>query len=140
VCFYSLYEAAAWTIIGNRIRIVQAARVKAWMAEELEHQSRCAEGRSKPSRSFTPAARGRFSGLPAQGRVPAHASPRSPGGQARSFVPTFADHYRGTRQAQELPGIGDFSAELILLRGAGEPTGALPASPDWHGRLPWPIA
>lgn len=35
VCFYSPYEAAAWAIIGNRIRIVQAARVKARMAEEL---------------------------------------------------------------------------------------------------------
>lgn len=35
VCFYSPYEAAAWAIIGNRIRIVQAAKVKARMAEEL---------------------------------------------------------------------------------------------------------
>lgn len=35
VCFYSQYEAAAWAIIGNRVRIVQAARVKARMAEEL---------------------------------------------------------------------------------------------------------
>ncbi len=35
VLFYSPYEAAAWAIIGNRIRIVQAAKVKARMAREL---------------------------------------------------------------------------------------------------------
>lgn len=35
VCFNSPYEAAAWAIIGHRIRIVQAARVKARMAGEL---------------------------------------------------------------------------------------------------------
>jgi DNA-3-methyladenine glycosylase II len=33
--FWSPYEAAAWTIIGNRIRIRQAARIKARMAEQL---------------------------------------------------------------------------------------------------------
>jgi DNA-3-methyladenine glycosylase II len=35
VLFYSPYEAAAWAIIGNRVRIVQAAKIKARMSEEL---------------------------------------------------------------------------------------------------------
>jgi len=35
VGFWSPYEAAAWTIIGHRIRITQAAAIKARMAEEL---------------------------------------------------------------------------------------------------------
>jgi hypothetical protein len=35
VLFYSPYEAAAWALIGHRIRIVQAAGVKARMAAEL---------------------------------------------------------------------------------------------------------
>lgn len=35
VGFWSPYEAAAWTIIGHRIRITQAAVVKARMAQEL---------------------------------------------------------------------------------------------------------
>ena len=35
VGFWSPYEAAAWTIIGHRIRITQAAAVKARMAKEL---------------------------------------------------------------------------------------------------------
>src|ERR1700745_2675037 len=35
VGFWSPYEAAAWTIIGQRIRITQAAAIKARMAERL---------------------------------------------------------------------------------------------------------
>jgi hypothetical protein len=35
VGFWSPYEAAAWTIIGHRIRITQAAAIKARMAQEL---------------------------------------------------------------------------------------------------------
>lgn len=34
VLFWSPYEAAAWTIIGHRIRITQAARIKQRMAQE----------------------------------------------------------------------------------------------------------
>ena len=33
--FFSPYEAAAWALIGHRTRIVQAARVKERMADEL---------------------------------------------------------------------------------------------------------
>ena len=35
VCFFSPYEAAAWALISHRIRITQAARIKARLAEEL---------------------------------------------------------------------------------------------------------
>jgi 3-methyladenine DNA glycosylase/8-oxoguanine DNA glycosylase len=35
VCFCSPYEAAAWALISHRIRITQAARIKARLAEEL---------------------------------------------------------------------------------------------------------
>jgi DNA-3-methyladenine glycosylase II len=35
VGFFSPYEAAAWALIGHRIRIVQAARIKQRMADEL---------------------------------------------------------------------------------------------------------
>jgi DNA-3-methyladenine glycosylase II len=35
VGFFSPYEAAAWALIGHRIRIVQAARIKERMAAEL---------------------------------------------------------------------------------------------------------
>ena len=35
VTFWSPYEAAAWTVIGQRVRITQAATVKARMAQQL---------------------------------------------------------------------------------------------------------
>src|SRR5271163_5341717 len=35
VLFYTPYEAAAWTIISQRIRMTQAARVKARLADQL---------------------------------------------------------------------------------------------------------
>ncbi|HET6814293.1 MAG TPA: DNA-3-methyladenine glycosylase 2 family protein, partial [Actinomycetota bacterium] len=35
VGFFSPYEAAAWALVGHRIRIVQAARIKQRMADEL---------------------------------------------------------------------------------------------------------
>jgi DNA-3-methyladenine glycosylase II len=38
VCFYSPYEAAAWAIIGHRIRMVQAAAIKARIAQ---HHGQC---------------------------------------------------------------------------------------------------
>src|ERR1700677_1995516 len=34
VCFWSPYEAAAWSVIGQRIRIVQAAAIKARITAE----------------------------------------------------------------------------------------------------------
>src|SRR5580658_9552876 len=35
VCFWTPYEAACWAVIGHRIRIIQAAAVKAKMAQQL---------------------------------------------------------------------------------------------------------
>lgn len=49
VCFYSSYEAAAWAIIGHRIRIVQAAKIKNRVAEEL---GPVVEIAGKPERAF----------------------------------------------------------------------------------------
>jgi DNA-3-methyladenine glycosylase II len=49
VLFYSLYEAAAWALLGHRIRIAQAARAKAKMAKELGPS---VEIRGEPERAF----------------------------------------------------------------------------------------
>ena len=89
VGFWSPYEAAAWTIIGHRIRITQAAAIKARIAERL--------------------------GQPVSfgGRV-VHAFP-SP--QRLRAMP----HEEAMADLRKLPGIGDFSAGLTLLRGAGAP-------------------
>ncbi|HEV2108500.1 MAG TPA: hypothetical protein VGR16_09590 [Thermomicrobiales bacterium] len=38
VLFFSPYEAAAWALMGQRIQIVQAAKIKARMADGLGHE------------------------------------------------------------------------------------------------------
>src|SRR5580692_8519916 len=37
VCFWTPYEAACWAVIGHRIRMTQAAAVKAKMTQQLGH-------------------------------------------------------------------------------------------------------
>src|SRR5580692_12472320 len=45
VCFWTPYEAACWAIIGHRIRMTQAAALKAKMAQQLGHAMVLAEAR-----------------------------------------------------------------------------------------------
>jgi len=124
VCFYSPYEAAAWAIIGNRIRIVQAARVKARMTEELGEEPVQIGGNEEqafPGPSCLLGLDG-FPGLSGRKieylRALAHAAleGKLEAPYLRSLSITAA-----LARLKELPGIGDFSAELILLRGVGEP-------------------
>jgi DNA-3-methyladenine glycosylase II len=129
VQFASPYEAAAWAIIGQRIRMTQAAHLKTRLATELGDgvdfgDSRLpafpAPGRLAGLREF-PGLTGRkveqlrtLGRAAGQGDLDAAALLRLPPGEALARLRT-------------LPGIGPFSAELILLRGAGYPDG-FPAS------------
>lgn len=123
VCFYSPYEAAAWAIIGNRIRIVQAAGIKARMAEELGEP---AQIRGKREQAFPAPSQllhlGSFPGLSGRKveylRTLAHAALE--GKLEASYLRSLTTA-EALAKLRELSGIGDFSAELILLRGAGEP-------------------
>lgn len=123
VLFYSPYEAAAWAIIGHRIRIVQAAKIKRRLAEEL---GSVIEIDGEPERVFPGPSRleqlEAFPGLFGRkvewlrclGREAAES--RLNADYLRSM-----DTGDALNELKKLPGIGDFSAELILLRGAGEP-------------------
>jgi DNA-3-methyladenine glycosylase II len=123
VTFWSPYEAAAWTVIGQRIRITQAARIKARMAQQL--------GEAVQLHGDTLAA------FPAPARLATLDS--FPGLSdrkvqwLRSLAAAALDgrldarrlralpREQALRELRALPGIGGFSAELILLRGAGDP-------------------
>ena len=128
VCFYSPYEAAAWAIIGNRIRIAQAARVKAQMAEKLGGSARI---RGKNEQAFPgPSRLLSLNGSPGlSGRkveyLRALARAAMEGKLEAPYLRSLPTE-EALARLKELPGIGDFSAELVLLRGAGEPDG-LPA-------------
>lgn len=121
VLFLSPYEAAAWALIGHRVRIAQAARVKARMAEQLGD---LVDIHGDVRHAFPPPERlagledfpGLFGRkvewLRALGDAAAGGALDTAG--LHALTPDAA-----LTELRRLPGIGAFSAELILLRGAG---------------------
>jgi DNA-3-methyladenine glycosylase II len=138
VGFWSPYEAAAWTIIGHRIRITQAAAVKARMAKELGEPvsfgGRVVHAFPSPERL---AKLGMFPGL--AGRKPEwlrSAAQAALDGQLDAARLRAMPHEEALADLKKLPGIGDFSAGLILLRGASDPD----AVPSQEPRLARAVA
>ncbi|MEV0097259.1 DNA-3-methyladenine glycosylase 2 family protein [Streptomyces sp. NPDC050738] len=121
VCFYSPYEAAAWTIIGNRIRKTQAAAVKARIARA---HGQALDVAGHTLHAFpTPHALRRldhFAGLTdlKVERLHALADAALDGRLDATALRAQSAEFALT-DLRELPGIGPFSAELILIRGAG---------------------
>ena len=123
VCFYSTYEAAVWAILSQRIQMRQAARIKDRLREtlgvlvDIHGQSM----RAFPSPDVL-LGLDEFPGLFGNKIERLHVIAR-----AALAGDLDADSLRSVSDAQaldrlrELPGIGPFSAELILLRGAGHP-------------------
>jgi len=123
VGFWSPYEAAAWTIIGHRIRIRQAASIKARMAAELGEPvtfgDRLVHAFPSPQRL---ASLESFPGL--AGRKPEwlrSVAMAALNGQLDAARLRGLPRETALKDLKTLPGIGDFSAGLILLRGAGDP-------------------
>ena len=126
VLFYTPYEAAAWTIISQRIRMTQAATIKARLGNELgEHGAFPAPARlaqlSAPQPGLTTRKIDQLQTLAAAAEDGALS-------RQRLRAMTYQD---GLAHLQQLPGIGPFSAELILIRGVGHPD----ALPDHDTRL-----
>jgi DNA-3-methyladenine glycosylase II len=123
VGFWSPYEAAAWTIIGHRIRMTQAAAIKARMAEQLGEPvsfgERTVHAFPSPQRL---AGLEEFGGL--TGRKPEwlrSVAQAALDGQLDTARLRAMSHEDAMTDLKKLPGIGDFSAGLTLLRGAGDP-------------------
>ncbi|MDN5858218.1 MAG: DNA-3-methyladenine glycosylase 2 family protein [Pseudonocardia sp.] len=123
VGFWSPYEAATWAIIGQRQRITQAARVKQRIAEEHGETVEL-DGR-------------RLAAFPAPGVLREVDAIDGVSARKLPWLHAVADAaldgtLDGTRlrsldaavalaQLRELPGIGPFAAELVLVRGALHP-------------------
>ncbi len=123
VLFLSPYEAAAWAIIGNRIRIVQAARIKTRMARELGPTVTVA---GRPEHAFPGPARlarlDTFQGLSdRKAEYLRQLGEAAPSGLLDATRLRSLPVEQAMTELQTLPGIGPFGAELILLRGAGAP-------------------
>ena len=125
VLFHSPYEAACWAVIGHRIRIAQAAAIKQRMAERLGEEAGGLMAFPAPERllatddvpGLAPIKVERLHAI-------AHAAleERLDAGRLRAMEIAAA-----LVELQRIPGIGLFSAELILIRGAGHPD-VFPAS------------
>ncbi|MGQ4512125.1 DNA-3-methyladenine glycosylase family protein [Streptomyces sp. DW26H14] len=123
VCFHSPYEAAAWAIIGQRVRMAQAAVVKNRLAERHGRRVVVA-GRTLYAFPVPAVLRTvtSFPGLTGTKIERLHALADAAGAGRLD-----AARLRGMpvddalAELRALPGIGPFSAELILPRGAGHP-------------------
>jgi DNA-3-methyladenine glycosylase II len=123
VGFFSPYEAAAWCLITHRISVAQAAGVKRRMAAEL---GEAVDVHGDLRHAFPgPARLARLDGFPGlyAGKVEnlrslgrAAAAGRLDAARLRALPRAEA-----LAELKRLPGVGDFFAELILLRGAGDP-------------------
>ncbi|QIY58304.1 DNA-3-methyladenine glycosylase 2 family protein [Streptomyces sp. RPA4-5] len=123
VCFHSPYEAAAWAIIGNRIRMTQAAAIKAHIARRHGHRIHLA---GQTLYAFpAPAALRALTHVPGltdikMRRLHALAEAALDGELDAARLRALPADY-ALAELRALPGIGPFSAELVLIRGAGHP-------------------
>ncbi|MDQ8705971.1 DNA-3-methyladenine glycosylase 2 family protein [Streptomyces sp. LHD-70] len=123
VCFNSPYEAAAWAVIGHRIRIVQAASIRTRIARKYGTPVDVGglEVPAFPSPQ-TLLALPEVPGLPSVKSERLHAVSRAAlDGELDPAVLRSLDPGDALQRLCKISGIGPFSAELILIRGAGHP-------------------
>jgi DNA-3-methyladenine glycosylase II len=123
VLFASPYEAAAWAILSHRVRMTQAGAVRRRIAGELgdrvDFGDRHLSAFPRPERLIELApgpglTLGKLGNLRSLGHAAAD-------GELDAGLLRQLSHEEALAHLQRLPGIGPFSAELILIRGAGDP-------------------
>lgn len=129
VLLWSPYEAAAWAVIGQRVQMAQAARVKRRLAEEVGSVVGVGgvDVPAFPDPERLAALPAGQRGLNARKEEQLRALGRAAleGALDRARLRALAPDAAG-EALRELPGIGPFSAELIRIRGVGD-ADALPA-------------
>lgn len=123
VCFNSPYEAAAWAVIGHRVRMSHAAAVKTLLAQRHGHRVEVA---GQELYAFpAPAVLHRLTSFPGLTEVKLQrlraVADAAEAGELDAACLRAAPAQDALAALQKLPGIGPFSAELILIRGAGHP-------------------
>jgi DNA-3-methyladenine glycosylase II len=123
VCFYSTYEAAVWAILSQRVQMRRAARIQDRLREA---RGQLVEIHGKSMRAFpSPEALlglEEFPGLLGSKSARLHVIARAAlaGNLNADYLRSLPDA-EALDRLQTLPGIGPFSSELILMRGAGHP-------------------
>ena len=126
--FHSPYEAAAWSVLAQRLRIVQAARLR---AELIARHG--ADGAFPPPHALA------RPGLDLPGRKSEYL--RAVGEAALDGLLDGAalralDPAQAVQRVRQVKGLGPFAAELVVIRGANAPDGL----PDHERRLDTEIA
>jgi DNA-3-methyladenine glycosylase II len=129
--FASPFEAGAWFLLSHRVRTAQALTIVRRLREE---HGEAVPVDGEEIRAFPAPQRvaelDRFTGVPerkwANVRALAHAAleGRLDGGRLRAMAPEDA-----VQDLEQLPGVGPFTAQGIVLRGAGAPDLLAPDEP-----------
>jgi 3-methyladenine DNA glycosylase/8-oxoguanine DNA glycosylase len=123
VLFASPYEAACWAVMSQRSQMTQTARVRARMCEEMgatvEVDGESMSAFPGPERLRRASS---IRGLSAVKIERLHAiAAAALEGRLDAAALRAAGPERALNELRELPGIGPFAADLVLIRGAGEP-------------------
>ena len=131
VSFPSPFEAGAWFVLSQRMRAAQAVALKARITDELgERVAICGEERTAfPAPGVVAELEG-LAGLPERKLATLRAL-----GQAAAEGALDGERLRAmggdaaVEELQRLPGVGPFTAQGIVVRGAGEPDYLATAEP-----------
>ncbi|SFW71147.1 DNA-3-methyladenine glycosylase family protein [Amycolatopsis australiensis] len=123
VLFASPYEAACWAVLSHRVRMAQAVRLRRDLTER--HGTELDVGGRVLTAFPEPAALAKLEHLPGAPEVKLQRLRAMGEAAAAGMLDAAALRAMPAEDAlkelQRLPGIGRFSAELILIRGAGHP-------------------
>lgn len=111
--FYSPYEAAAWSVLTQRLAIRQAAAIKTRLTQQLGDDGAFPAPATLLAASLDlPGRKAEYLHAVAEAALDGQLS----GSYLRSLQPTYA-----LVQVQRILGMGPFSAELVVIRGANFP-------------------
>jgi DNA-3-methyladenine glycosylase II len=131
VSFPSPFEAGAWFVLSQRIHAAQAVALKARITDELgERVAICGEERTAfPAPGVVAELEG-LAGLPERklGTLRALAQAAAQGALDGERLRAMGGE-AAVDELQRLPGVGPFTAQGIVVRGAGEPDYLATAEP-----------
>ena len=111
--FHSAYEAAAWSVLAQRLRIVQAARLRAELiARDGEDGAFPAPRTLARADLDLPGRKGEYLRAVAEAALDGLLD----GAALRAVDPEDA-----VQRVQQVKGLGPFAAELVVVRGANAP-------------------
>jgi DNA-3-methyladenine glycosylase II len=126
--FHSPYEAAAWAVLAQRLRIAQAARLRAELIARHGEDGAFPAPRTllRPGLGL-PGRKGEYLGAVAEAALDGLLD----GAALRALDPDQA-----IQRVQQVKGLGPFAAELVVLRGANAPDGLPGHEPRLDAEIP----